>query len=267
MDNNQVVEQRAVETETTQTNSPQVEKPITGAETMQGENNVQVPVVEDPIESSMSPEQRRAFQEMRIENKRLKEVREAQPREESAFNAFRVQTPSVQSQPVRVEQFVDSITGETNWQGFNQALQQREQAISQQARADAQSTVQELMDEERARSKYPELMNDPVTEKQIAARWLYEKVQGRNVPVTEIAGEFARNFKQAVSKAEKIGAEKILNEVSEKEKAGLVAESRSSQSAARATSAEDSQQLSAMTRRGDADAVTARISRIPWANK
>ena len=265
-DNNEVVEQNAVETETIQDSSPQSESPITGGETMQ-EDPVQAPVAEESDVPTDIEEQRRAFQELRLENKRLKEERETQPVGESAFNALRAQTPPVPTAPVQVQNFVDPITGDTDWQSFNAAQQQREQAILAQARYEAQSQVQETLDEQNARIKYPELMNDPVTEKQIASRWLYEKVQGNNVSVTDIAGEFARNFKQAVSKAEKIGAERVLNEVSEKEKAGLTARSQSSQSAAQQSSFEELQKLSVSTRRGNDDAITARVSQIPWANK
>ena len=264
-DNNEVVEQNAVETETIQDSSPQSESPITGGETMQ-EDPVQAPVAEESDVPTDIEEQRRAFQELRLENKRLREERE-QPVGESAFNALRAQAPPAPTAPVQVQSFVDPITGETDWQSFNAAQQQREQAILAQARFEAQSQVQETLDEQNARTKYPELMNNPVIEKQIASRWLYEKVQGNNLSVTDIAGEFARNFKPTVSKAEKVGAERVLNEVSEKEKAGLTASSQSSQSAAAQTSFEEAQQLSVSTRRGNDDAITARLSKIPWANK
>lgn len=266
MNDNNVAEEQVVETVTTQDSSPASESPITGDETTQ-EETVQTPVAEESNEQAMTLEQRRAFQEMRLENKRLKEEMEARPKAESAFNAFKAQTPPVPSGPIRVENFQDPITGETNWQEYNNAQQVREQQIIQQARFEAQSTVQETLDEERARTKYPELMSDPTTEKQIASRWFYEKAQGNNVSISDIASEFARNFKQAVSKAEKVGAERILNEVSEKEKAGLTAPSQSSQQSARASSNEDSERLVAGTRVGNQDAVTARISKIPWANK
>lgn len=265
MNDNNVAEEKVVETDTTQTSSPAVENPITRDETIQ-EEQVQTPVVEESDEQAMTLEQRRAFQEMRLENKRLKEEIEAKPKAESAFNVFKANTPPVQSGPVRIENYQDPITGETNWQEYNNAQQIKEQQILQQARSEARSEAQETWDEQNARTKYPELMSDPVTEKQIASRWLYEKVNGNNVSITDIAGEFARNFKQAVSKAEKVGAERILNEVSEKEKAGLTASSQSSQGAVQ-SSQEDSERLSAGTRVGNADAVTARISKIPWANK
>lgn len=268
MDENKVAEEKVVETETTQTESPQVESPITGGETIQEEPVVQTPVVEEANEpAGMSEEQRRAFQEQRQEIKRLKEERETQSSGESAFDTFRAQTPPSLSGPVLVENFRDQFTGETNWSAYNLAQQSREQQIIQQAKSEALAEVNDMRDEDRARAKYPELMNDPVTEKQIASRWLYEKVQGKPVSISDIASEFARNFKQAVSKAEKVGAERVLNEVSEKEKAGLTASSQSSQGAVRATAQAEAEQLSAGTRKGDSGSITARISKIPWANK
>lgn len=269
MDNQKVVEEKAVETDITQDSSPQSESPITGDETIQGEDVVQTPVVEEADDTKgMTEEQRRAFQEQRLEIKRLKEERETQPDEESAFDAFRAPTPPVSSGPVDVQQFTDPITGETNWQGFNQAQQQREQQILQQARAEANQTVEERLDEERARAKFPDLFSNPATEKAIAAQWFMDsKFAGKPVSITQVASEFARNFKQAVSKAEKIGAERVLNEVSEKEQAGLNAQSQSSQGQAQATSQEEAERLSVGTRRGNDDAITARLSKIPWANK
>ena len=98
MDTNNVAEENVVETDTTQTSSPQVESPITEGKTVQGET-VQPPVVEDAKDPAMNEEQRRAFQEMRQENKRLKEKMEARPTGESAFNQFRVTTPPASQAP------------------------------------------------------------------------------------------------------------------------------------------------------------------------
>lgn len=266
MPDEQVAVQKEAETATVQTDSPQVETPITGEQTTQQET-VQTPVAEDSdVSTGMSEEQRRAFQEMRLENKRLKEEKEVRPQEPSAFDAFKPQVTTYQTGPIQIGNYQDPITGETNWQDYNQAQQRREQQILQQARTEAQNTVQETLDEERARRDYPELMSNPVTEKQIASRWLYEKFQGNNVSITNIASEFARNFKQAVSKAEKIGEERALNEVSEKEQASTTVPASSAQARV-ATSFEDQQQLGEQTRRGNQDAITARISKIPWANK
>lgn len=203
-----------------------------------------------------------------MENKRLKEEIESRTPKESAFTPFRPQTAPVGAvAPLQVQNFQDPVTGEINWGAYNQAQNVREQQILQQARAEAQRVTEELVDEQTARSKFPELMNDKETEKLIAGQWIYEKMQGNNVSVTDIAERFARNFKQAVSKAEKIGAEKILNEVTEKEKAALTASGQTSQPSRSSASQEEQSYLSERTRKGDYNAVEARISKIPWANK
>jgi hypothetical protein len=101
----------------------------------------------------------------------------------------------------------------------------------------------------------------------MAAQWLFEKVQGRNTPVSKIAEEFARDYKRTVTKAEKIGAEKALTEVSEKETAGLSTEGQTSTPAKRDSSIEEHENLVSRTRLGDDEAIAARISKIPWANK
>lgn len=267
MNDTQKAEEKVVETVTTQTNSPKVESSITGSETDARVSDDQGTVTENSDVKFQTEEERKAFQEMRLENKRLKEELESRGNEGSAFDMFKAQTPPVsQSGPVRVEEYQDPVTGETNWQAYNLAQQQREQTNLQQARFEAQQVVREEMDEQNARSKYPELFADRNTEKLIAAQWFFEKAQGRNVPITQIAGEFARNFKQAVSKAEKISEERVLNEVSEKEQATVQA-SQTSSSAQANVSNEQFEDLGVRTRTGDPDALTARLSKIPWANK
>jgi hypothetical protein len=268
MTNNTQAEQKAVETDTTQVESPTTESPITGDKTdvvVSGDQGTTTESSDDfPKDVE---EQRRAFQEQRLEIKRLKEERESNQPKESAFDMFRAQTPVNPTGPIRIESYQDPITGETNWQQYNAAQQQREQQMLQQARFEASQEVDERMDEREARSKFPDLFNDKITEKQIASRWFYEKAQGHNVSISDIAGEFARNFKQAVSKAEKIGAERALNEVSEKEQAGLVASTQTSSPAKQAATASDQEDLVYRTRKGDESAIAARISKIPWANK
>jgi hypothetical protein len=265
----QQAEQKVVETETTQTPSPEVEKPITGAETGVKESDDQGSVTKkSDVSDVMTEEQRRAFQEMRLENKWLKEVMESRTDEGSAFDVFKTQAPPVAAPgPIDVRNFTDTVTGDTNWQAYNQAVQQREQRLLSQARFEAQQTVREEIDEQRARSKYPELFADKNTEKLIAAQWFFEKAQGNNASITQIAEGFARNFKQAVSKAEKIGEERALDEVTEKEKAGLSAQSQTQAEARSEASAEEEAHLSYQTRRGNDDAIASRISKIPWANK
>lgn len=267
MNDTNKAEEKAVETETTQVAPPTTESSITGSETEVRVSDDQNTVTEKPdIESTMTEEQRRAFQEMRLENKRLKEVKETRP-ENSAFDSLRVQTPPVgQSGPIDVRSYTDTVTGETDWAAYNLAQQQREQRIIQQATFAASQEMNERLDEQTARDKYPDVMNDPKTEKLIAAQWLWEKTQGKDVSVTQIAGEFARNFKQAVSKAEKISTERVLNEVSEKEQAAAT-ESQNSSGAQVSLSQDQQQNLSMRTRHGDDEAIMARVSKIPWANK
>lgn len=263
-----MAEQNKVETDTTKVDSPTTESPITGDKTDGVVSDDQGTTTESAdVTSTMTEEQRRAFQEMRLENKRLKEERESSEPKGSAFDVFRPQVPVNQAQQVRIENFQDPITGETNYQAYNAAQQQREQQILQQARFEAQQATSDLLDEERARNKYPELFKDKTIEKRMAAQWLFERTQGRNVSVSDIAEEFARDSKRAVTKAEQIGVERALNEVSEKERAGLVASSQTSSPAKQAATALDQEDLVYRTRKGDESAIYARISKIPWANK
>jgi hypothetical protein len=260
------VVEKPVETVTTETSSPQVENPITGGETTDSEHVDQGSEPESPESlPEDTEEQRRAFQQMRLENKRLKEQLE-QGDGKSAFSAFRPQQPPV-SQPVRIENFTDPTTGETNWQAYQVAQTQREQQTINQATFAAQQATQEILDENNARSKYPEQFKDKNFEQRVADRWIAAKLRGENPTISNIADDEARLYGKVVSKAEKIGAEKALNEVSEKEKAGLSVSGQTSQPAQRITSQEEFERLRVKTRLGDDAATTARLSKIPWANK
>ena len=266
----QKAEEKVRETETPQVAPPTTEQPTTGAETMVKEPVAQVPLTEGESDLPADiKEQRRAFQEQRLEIKRLREEAAKRERSESAFNAFRAQTPPV-GQPVelRIENFTNPATGETDYAAYNQAVNQViTQQASQNAAYIAQQTTKELLDENNARQKHPELFADQETEQEIADRWLAAKMRGENPSISEIADRVAKRFKRAISSAEKVGAEKILTEVSEKEKAGLSASSQTAQPARQQASQEDLERLQTQTRRGDDDAIAARISRIPWANK
>lgn len=259
-----------VENETTSTKSPQVEVPTTEEQTTQ-EVSVDQDTSSESTDDSLAgsenwtAEQRRAFQEQRQEIKRLKEQVESKP-SESAFAAFRPQSAPV-SQPVKIESFTDPISGETNWDAFNAAQTKREQDLISQAQFVAQQTTQELMDENSARIKHPEEFKDKNFEQRVADRWFAAKMRGENPSVSQIADDEARLYSKAVSKAEKIGAEKAFTELSEKEKAGLSASGQTSQPSRQEASQEDIERLRVKTRGGDDDAITARISKIPWANK
>ena len=254
--------QNEVET-TTQVVSPTTEAPTTQTQTPQAQAKPEtVPdVVPDDIE-----EQRRAFQEMRQELKRLKEEKTVRSQSESAFKVFRPQPNATLdlAQGLKVEDYTDPLTGEVNRPAYNAATEARQ---ARMAAVQAQSSVQEQIDENNARSKHPELFADPEIEEEIASRWYFNRIQGKNVSVTDIADSVAKRFSKAVSRAEKSGMEKALTEVSPKEQAALQASSQTSAPARQAASQEDMSRLQNATRFGSEDAIAARMKGIPWANK
>lgn len=256
IDTNQNV---AVESEvepTTQTNSPQVEVPSTEEQT--------APILADqPGDEQVSdvhedaPTDPREYQVKRLaeENRRLKAERV------NAFDAFRPQ-PVAQGQ-VDVRNYTDEF-GNTNWNAYQQAVNANAQQV---ATTQAQQTVQEMLDEQNARTKHSELFADPDIEQEIADRWVAAKLRGENATISDIAAKVAKRFSKDVSKAEKRGAEKALQEVSVKEQAGLAASGQTSQGARQAQSDEEHEMLSQQTRVGNQDAIVARMRNIPWANK
>lgn len=256
--NQNVAVENAEEKTTSPTNSPPVEAPTTEEQTTteQADQSVQE---ESTDVTEAKPKDPRDYQVERLaeENRRLK----ADKRQGSAFDAFR---PQVQpNQGVDVEQFKDPY-GEINWNAYQQAVTSHAQ---QAANATAQQTVQELIDENNARNKYPDLFADPDVEQEIADRWVAAKLRGENVSVSDVAERIAKRNSKDVSKAEKRGAEKMLQEVTEKEQAGLSASSQTSQGSRAAESQENLEYLSDQTRQGNEDAIVERLKTIPWANK
>ena len=244
--------------DTTQTISPQVEAIPTESQTPEtGESELP-----ENIE-----EQRRAFQEMRRELKQLKTEKDERVKSESAFDVFRPQSaPAVQPQ-VRVEDYYDSNSGETNWTNYNKAVNDALVNTQQMATYTAQQTATELVDENNARNKYPELFADRETEQEIADKWFAAKMRGENPKISDIAERLNKRLGKALTKAEKVGAEKALTEVSEKEKGGMSATSQTSEPARQAQKSQDFADLQMRTRRGDDEAIFQRVSQIPWANK
>lgn len=242
-------EQKVVE-ETTQ-----VAPPTTEAPTVTEEQTATEPESQDEPKG-MTEEQRKAFQDQRLEIKRLKEETGTRKQSESAFAAFR---PQSQVGAVDVNRYADPTTGIVDWNTYNQA-------VTQQARVEAAQAAREEVDEYRARQTHPDLFENPRTEKLIAAQWLYEKMQGRNVSITEIANDFSKDFAKAVTKAEKTGAEKMLTQVSEKEQAAVTPSQTSSQ-ASQQLKADDLENLQRQSRgkgRESEEAVAKRFSQIPW---
>lgn len=250
---NNPAEQREVETETTQANSPQAEVPTTGAQTTEGEA-VQQTVSNEP--KFQTEEERKAFQEMRLENKRLRDEISARKSNESAFSAFR---PKPQVVP-ELAQFTDPLSGETNWAAYNQVQ-------SQQMEAKAAQAAEERIDEFQARQKYPDLFSDPEVEQLIADQWFASKMRGESVSISQSAERVAKRFGRVVSKAEKSGAERALEQVTPKEQASLAVSNQTTAVARQQVASDQGAHLVLATRLGDDDALAERMSRVPWANK
>jgi hypothetical protein len=263
MSEDNVAEQKEVDV-ATQTSPPQVEAPPTEEQTNQVNTDSQV-TDELPVDVE---EQRRAFQEQRLEIKRLREEKEARAKSESAFDVFRPKAvPQTQSGPIRVEDYTDPYTGVLDTNRYNEAVNNKLQFAEQNARFTAQQTVQETLDENKAKDKYPELFADPETEQEIADRWFAARMRGENPSVFDIAGRVAKRFGTAVSKAEKIGAEKILEQVSPKEQAALAAEGGTSFTSRNQLSNDEFETLRRQSRGRDSsaeDAVAKRLKRIPY---
>jgi len=258
-DEQNVAVEKEAET-TTQTESPQVEAPAIEEQTTQDQPDQVENEEALDVKSEAKSKDPRDYQIERLakENRRLKESE----KQGSAFDTFKVQNQPVTTQ-VDVNNYADEY-GSVNWNAYNAAINSQ---IQQVARTQASEAVAEQIDENNARTKYPELFADEDTEKQMAAMWLWEKTQGNNVSVSDIAERYAKRNSKDVSKAEKRGAEKMLQEVSTKEQAGLAATGQTSQGSRLAQSEEDRVYLSEQTRVGNQDAIVARLQTIPWANK
>jgi hypothetical protein len=249
-----VAAQSAVEQTTTQTDSPRVEEKPTVSQTTE---SAAVQEVSDEFPESQE-EQRKAFQQMRQELKALKEAKEETPKE-SAFDAFRPQQ-QVTGAPVDPQLYADPISGNVNWQAYNQALKQEATTAARQA-------AQEMMDEQTARTKHPDLFTNPARERKIADLWFAAKMRGENPTITQVADEYARELGSVLSKAEKNAAEKVLTEVSEKEKAAMAVTSQSSHAAQAQVTSYETEAAMDRVRRGDTDALASLMSKVPWAGR
>ncbi len=264
LDETKQAEEKVVE-ETTQVAPPPTQVPSTEEQTNQ-EAKTDSQVTEDlPVDAE---EQRRAFQEQRLEIKRLKEENAARAKSESAFDVFRPKAvPQAPNAPIRVEDFKDPYTGELDLDRYNAAVNDTLQRVQQNARFEAQQTTNDTLDENKARTTYPELFADPETEQEIADRWFAAKMRGENPSVSDIASRVAKRFGSAVSKAEKIGAEKILEEVSPKEQAALAAEGGTSFTSRSQISNDEFETLRKQSRGTGSsaeDAIAQRLKGIPY---
>lgn len=265
LNDQKAVAEKEEETKTSQDSSPQSEDPATEDQTTQEEEPQEQDEEADQEEleeesdseeaepKGMTEEQRKAFQEMRLENKRLKEEQGARKKGESAFDVFKPKTTG----PVDINNFVDSSTGNVDWNAYNQA-------VVSQAQTAATQTVSEQLDEAKAREKYPEVFADPDLEEAVAGKWIASKLQGQEVSISDIASKLSKKLTKATTKAEKEGAKKALTELTPKEEAALSAQGQSSSSAQRQANAEDLESLRLRARRGDEDAMATLMSRVAW---
>ena len=255
MDETKEVVQSVAETETAQANSPQAEVETATPQTEEaGTDQAQ----ELPVQTE---EQRKAFQEMRLENKRLKEEMAARVKNESAFDSFRPK-PTVPT--FSSEQFTDPVTGEVDWGRYSAA---QEAKVTATVTAQVEERLKQERDESLAKSKFPELFADPEVEQEIADRWFAAKMRGEDPSITEVASKIAKRFEKATAKAEKVGAQKILAEVEPKEQVALTAPGQSATQAQRLQDSEADQARIGAIRYGNEDALAEAMSKIPWANK
>lgn len=243
---------------TAQDSSPQSEEPTTE---VQGTQETQVEpekTTEKVSEDAMDEEQRKAFQDMRLKIKKLEDEKKARLKGENAFDVFR---PKPQAN-VDINSYVDPVSGNVDWNAYNQA-------VITNAQAAASRTVQEQLDEQNARSKYPEAFEK--FERAIAGEWLSAQLKGKPVSVTELAESYSQMLQADTVKvekqAEKRGAEQALTQLTPKEQASLQAQGTTSQPARQAQSAEDVENLRIKTRYGDNDALANLMSRVPYVNK
>ena len=208
------------------------------------------------VDKTMSEGQRKAFQEMRLENKKLKEEMQSRQTGESAFNVFK---PQPAAQGTDISRYTDPVSGNVDWNGYNNA-------VVQQAKAEASQTVAEHLDEQNARSLYPDVFANPDLEQAIAGQWFANKLQGKDVKVSDLAKKFSgvlgKQVSQAERKAEKKGAEQVLTELSTKEQASLQASSQNN--VRQATSLEDEDRLKTQARYGDDNALASLMGKVAW---
>ena len=139
---------------------------------------------------------------------------------------------------------------------YNEAVNNAIQNVTNVAQQ-AQASVEDRMDENTARAQYPEIFSDPELEKDIAARWLFDRTSGRNTSVVEICKQYSERQGRA---------KQVEQAVASKEQASLGVQTQTSQPARQAQSAEDLENLKVRTRLGDDNAIYERLRKIPPVN-
>lgn len=213
-------------------------------------------------------EQGRAFAEMRHRIKELeKQVEERQARQ-SLFDQLKPQyTPDQVQQAqkgVDINQYIDPSTGQFQAYTYNQAVNARLEAMRREAQVTANQAVARQLDEMKAKEKFPELdpdgdQFDPVFEKKVASQYFFELYQGKEPSILKIAQAEARTYSRNAKTIEKEAAQRVKQQLTEKEQASLSAAGRSVPSAQ--TEAE-LEQLRQRSRRGDFSAISERLKRL-----
>jgi hypothetical protein len=228
-------------------------------------------------EKDFSPEQAKAFQEMRVKNKTLedelkslKSERENRAERSSAMERI-VPQKSVRVEPTpSVNNFVNKETGEFDAQGYDNAMNARIQSLEANLAAERSRN-----DEELAKTLHPELdpnsdKYDAAFDREVAKEWTFEMMNGKNVTFQQIANRLKAERNKA-SKAQQVADEKDSKEsLAKKEQASMDVSAQTSSSARQEMNAEEYARLRQLTResKGDSNlAVAARLSKIPWKNK
>lgn len=206
---------------------------------------------------------RKAFQKMRQEVKRLKGQLEERKHRESVFSTLKPQTPPLTpvDQQLNYNNYVDPQTGAFNQEAYNKdyaRIQQEQQAMI--AQQNLQQQTYETIDEMRAKDKYPQL--DPENEsynaefeRRVAAEWFLQKYMGQRPSLLKIAAEEAKRGSQQAKNLDKQAAQ----EEGVKEQASLTPQTRSKPGYG---NQERLESLRRRTRSGDLDAVVERMKHI-----
>ena len=257
------------EVQTSVPSSPEVEEQTPQQEEPQATDETPVEKEEKVMgEPQMTGEQSRAFQEQRLEIKRLKEELEGKRKKESAFDSLRPSfTPqqiSSGQERVDINNFIDPTTGEFQAHAYNEEVNRAILQQSAVAAQKAQIASQQAIDERLAREKFPQL--DPSSpefdqefENRVASQYFYEYYKGNDPSIVNIASRESKMTVKQAKALEKQTAEATRQQLSKKEQAGLSAEGTSQPNA---TTSQRLKDLQVRSRHGDHWAVAERLKNV-----
>lgn len=182
-------------------------------------------------------EQAKAFQTMRRKLKELEVQVSEKKRRQSVFEELKPSSVSqnvpTASAPIDVNQFIDPSTGQFNAHEYNAAVNRAIESARREAHYTASQTVNQTIDENRAREKFPQLdpnsdQFDASFEEKVASRYFFDLYRGKNPTLSKIAEAEAKvHFRTDERKLEKEVAQKVKEQLTEKEQAALSAGGRS----------------------------------------